>query len=656
MSSINTNLSRTTTLAASSQLLSSLRRTQQELLRMQTAISTGKMVTSPSQAPERAAAILTLRQQILARKQWDQNLQHATGLLNVLDSSLADVSSILQEAKSVALSQVSTVADKGTRASQAVVIDAQIQALITAANQQYNGISIYGGNKRAAPGRDVFVEFLGGVRYLGATSDNLAGDFGLEGLIDFNINGADAFGALSTRIHGATDLNPQAHASVRLSDVNGAQGMGVRLGSIQLTVNGNAVYVDLSGADILGDITTRINDAIASIDPAAGTLAIGANGFELTANAGHTIAISDLVNGATAADLGIAITASGATTIGGDIDPRLTRYTRLADLPGGLDLTSGLLIKQGEYTRVADFSTATTIEDMMNVIDQLGLGLRLEINAAGTGLDLISEVSGLALSVGENGGSTASDLGLRSFGMDTELSTFRFGLGVTPQQGEPDFAIELHDGRSFEVNIDGAHTVADVLAAISAAAAAAGITVGNVGDAGTDFNLGLTTTGNGFVFEDNTAGGGAFRIRQLGTSLAATHLGIYHNAGTGNTIVGDDVAQVRVDSVFTHLIDLRDALQNDDTLGITLAGEGIEQSIELIARVRADVGVKAQRLERQTERSSEMSITEEALLENLQGADLTEVITRFSQLQLQLQASLQVGASAFQMSLLEFLR
>ena len=44
------------------------------------------------------------------------------------------------------------------------------------------------------------------------------------------------------------------------------------------------------------------------------------------------------------------------------------------------------------------------------------------------------------------------------------------------------------------------------------------------------------------------------------------------------------------------------------------------------------------------------------MLSELQDAEMTEVITRFVQLQQQLQASLQVGAQFLRTSLLDFLR
>ena len=322
-----------------------------------------------------------------------------------------------------------------------------------------------------------------------------------------------------------------------------------------------------------------------------------------------------------------------------------------------VDFASGLKITQGAITTTADFSTATTIQDMMNVIDQLDLGLRLEINDAGDGLNLFSDISGIQLSVGENtGGTTASDLGLRTFATTTDLADFRHGIGVSSVTGQDDFSIQLHDGTTFNVNIDGLTTAGQVISAIQTAATGAGLTVGAPGSGGTDFNIGLAIDGNGFQLEDTTAGPSTFRVIQLGISLAATDLGIYTSAGAGGTINGDDLATVQVEGVFTHMIALRNSLVNDDSRGITFAGEGIEVDLSNLSRARADVGVRSQRVEQQQERSADLKIAEQTLLSELRDANLTEVISRFTQLQQQLQASFLVGSQNLQLSLLNFLR
>jgi len=656
MSQFNPISARTTTLLTTNSLLSSLRKTQVDLLEKQEQISTGLLVRKPSDAPADTSAILKLQGKLEAREQFENNLQFALSMLNNTDQGLGDALNIVLNAKSVASSQIGIGSSAETRGNQSLVIDGQIQGLIEIANREIQGLALFGGRRSNTSQGPAFVNFLGGIQYVGAKED-LAGDVGLNQPLTFNTNGQDAFGALSARVQGAVDLDPQTVEAVFLKDLNGAQAFGIRAGSVVVTTDSTSVTVDLNNAETIRDVATRINDAINSVDPTAGSIAATGSDLSLTANATHTISIDNLGTGQTASDLGIVLSATSTTAIGADVDPRLTELTSLASLGTAVDFASGLKITHGSQTQIADFSSATTIQDMINVIDQMRLGLRLEINDAGTGLDLTSDVSGIELSIGENaGGTTAGDLGLRSLGQPTLLADFGHGIGVSSEIGQDDFAIELHDGTTFNINIDSLTTVSEVLTAIGSAATGAGLTVGAPGAGGTEFNVGLALDGNGFTFEDNTAGAGAFRVVQLGISLAATDLGIYTSAGSGNTIIGQDVAKVQVDSVFTHLIALRDSLVNNDSRGITFAGDGLEGDISSLSRIRADVGVRSQRVEQQQQRSAELKISEQVFLSNLRDADLTEVITKFSQLRQQLEATLLVGSQSLQLSLLDFLR
>ena len=517
------------------------------------------------------------------------------------------------------------------------------------ANAQFADLSVFGGRDGAEASGRVFEPFLGGVRYTGAAENlrTLVGAFEPEA---FTSNGVDAFGALSARVRSEVDLAPAASADVRLADVGGALGRGVRPGSVQLTVNGATVDVDLSFADTLGDVAERVNAAIAEAAPAAGVLAVGPAGFELTGTGGNTVSLADAGNGTAASDLGLnrLTSTGGAVTAGGDVQTRLTPLTALADLAVPVDFASGITVTQGGVTQTLDFAAAETVQDLQNVVRNADLGLRLEINADGSGLDLVSEVAGLELSIGENGGTTAADLGLRSFGEATALSEFRHGVGVIPQEGQDDVSFTLHDGSTFAVNLDGAETVGDVTAAVRNAAAAAGLTPGQ-------FAVSLATSGNGLVFTDNTAGPGGFTITNANQSLAATHLGIVGDAGPGNTITGTDEATVRVENAFTHLINLRDALAINDESGITVAGSKIENDIDAAASARATVGVQAKRLGDLRVRAEDQTLQEQSMLSSLRDADLAEVISRYQQLQLQLQASLQTTAQSQRLSLLDYL-
>jgi flagellar hook-associated protein 3 FlgL len=644
------SISRSTSLMLGNLTLSRLRQTNANIFDIQRQITTGLKQSLPSDDPSNASAILFLKQGLGAREQYEENLGFTLGSLNNVDQALGEATSILIESQTIASSLVNASAEE--RQAQALVIDAQIKGLLDLANRQFDGVSLFGGSAGASKGGRVFEEFLGGIRYTGSET-NLNSDTGTIENNPFTSNGSEAFGALSSRVKTLVDLDPTATASTTISSLNGAQNAGVRKGAVNLTVNGTLVAVDLTTADTLGDVQTRINDAINTIDPTAGAISINASGFDLTNNAGATITIADIGSSQTAADLGIDLTATapaGSTIAGADLGRQLTLTTDIADLATTVDILSGLTITQGQQTSTADFSSATTIQDLVNEIDRLGFGLRLQINDDATGLDLISEVSGLRLAVGENGGTTAADLGIRTYGLSTQLADFRDGLGIEPITGNDDFQITLNDGTNFAIDASGLGTVSELITAIQTSATTAGVTLG------VDFSVALATTGNGLDFQDFTAGASGFTITRVDESLVADQLGILKEAGTPATFQSTDNATVRVENVFTHLSDLRDALLNDDTRGITLAGTNIDQDTRSVTQARATVGVRAQRVQRQQERSQDLGLMEQTMLSDLQDADLTEVITRFQQLQTQLQASLRVGAQNLQLSLLDFLR
>ena len=643
-------IARSTSLMQSNLMLSRLRTTNANMFDLQRQISTGLKQAKPSDDPSNASAILNLSEQLAARDQYESNLQHALSVLNSADQALGETTNILIDAQTLASSMIHASTEE--RQAEALVVDAHIQGLLDMANRQLDGVSLFGGNAGASDGGVVFEDFLGGIRYTGSGS-NLKADTGLSESHAFTSNGIEAFGALSTRVKSDVDLNPDTTAATYINDIEGVFRVGVAKGEVNITVDGTLVTLDLSDVNTLGDVETRINQVIDSVNPAAGAIAIGPSTFELTNTAGHTIVIEDIGNGRVAADLGIdlqAVQPGGVTRFGGDLHPKLTLTTPLSALNVPVDLSSGLVITQGEQTKTADFSSATNIQDLVNEIERLDLGLRLQINEDNNGLDLVSEISGLELSVGENGGTTAEDLGIRTYGRSTALADFRHGLGIEPVSGEDDFEITLRNGVSFAVDASGVGSVDELITAIETAATTAGVAVG------TDFTVDLASVGNGMVFEDNTGGIGGFTITRVGKSVVADQLGILKEDGAATTFTSSDEATVRVENVFTHLTDLRDSLLGDDTLGITIATTKLEDDNRDVIQARATLGVRAQRVESQQERSQDLKVMEQSILSDLQDADLTEVITRFTQLQTQLQASLQVGAQNLQLSLLNFLR
>ncbi len=108
-----------------------------------------------------------------------------------------------------------------------------------------------------------------------------------------------------------------------------------------------------------------------------------------------------------------------------------------------LDQASGLQIRNGTDVSTVDLAEAETVEDLLNILNAEELGLLARINEAGTGLEVRTRRSGADFAIGENGGLTATQLGLRTFTRETRLSELNFGEGVTDYQGVGGYATAI---------------------------------------------------------------------------------------------------------------------------------------------------------------------------------------------------------------------
>lgn len=660
MSSIPSNLARVPNLLVSQVMLSALQRTNQALLGTQIQLASGLRVNRPSDDALAAGTISVLDDIIERRDQRLRNLSHGESVLGNLDAALADASDMVQEARGIGLSQIGIGSDAETRALEALVIDATLNALVNIANRQYQQIFLFGGDATA---RQPVVGLLNGLRYQGQ-GDGLSTDLGLSSEISITIAGDEAFGSLSARVEGERDLDPIMLPNTRLVDLSGARGFGIALGSINVDVGGTDVTVDLSDAHTIGDVVTELQTAILSVAAGAGTTVqidpITENRIEITGN-GVDITISDFGADATAADLGINTTFPAGGGTGADVNPKLTELTLVSSLSGITVPMGTIRIINAGQTRDLDLSGATTIQDIMNAVEGLNLGVRVEIAETGDRLDFINELSGGQMGIAEvAGGMTATELGVRSFTGSTELADFNRGLGVEirtgsldPITGLPDpaadldFRVTVKDGGSFDVDLAGAVTVEDVLDAINAAAVAAGIG---------PFSAGLAADGNGIELTDGTLPvGGTTSVTALNGSHAAEDLGILGST-TSAVLTGEDRATVAVESVFTHLIELRDALAANDGRGISLATDRLERDISRLAGARAGVGVRSRRMSDAVTREEDLRIQDIALRSEVQDLDYAEAAIRFASLQQQLQASLTTASRLTGLSLLDFLR
>jgi flagellar hook-associated protein 3 FlgL len=560
------NISRVSSVLQSNTLLSALRRNTAALFNEQNRLSTGRQFLTPSDDPGRAAKALNLNEILDQQSQLLTNIRHASNTLDATDLAMADVSSLIIDAQSIASQNIGSLASADERIAAAELVTSIRDQLMAVGNRTFEGRYLFAGRDTNS---QPFLSVLGGVAYVGDTGDIFART-DVDQLDEINLAGNVLFGALSNEVLGWTDLTPVITIDTRLEDLNGALNEGIRLGSFQIVEDGAAgiVTVDLSQADTIGDVVDAINSAAA--DAGAGfTASLTDNGIAITPG-GAAITIRDISTGTTAADLGITTTAATSTAVtGADLGVAMTRTTAISDLAGGfgIDLAGGLIITNGDRSATIDLSAAETVQDILNAINNSGLYVRAEINDARNGINVINQVSGAAMTIGENGGTTATDLGIRSMHGGTDVASLNNGEGLRTVPGETDIRINAKNGVGFEVNLDGVGTLGDIIEAINTAATAAGVNV----------SAGLTATGNGITLTDGTGGTGTFSVTRVNLSPAIDDLGLDKVvADPGSEIVGDDVNPVQPNGILSALSDLERALLNDDSQGISIAAEELD--------------------------------------------------------------------------------
>jgi flagellin-like hook-associated protein FlgL len=259
-----------------------------------------------------------------------------------------------------------------------------------------------------------------------------------------------------------TDLNPRLTLTTPLADILGVRA-GVTLGGAN---NGVVIEAARRGPAMNGVTVSFANTCVGpgtetvQYDPAAKTLVFNIHAPTTTAKRivevlGADPVAGDLFTAALYQREGVpndgsglvATSATGVTAGGSGIE---------------FDQNSGLRIVNGGQEHLISFTAAETVQDMLNILNGSTAGVLADINQAGTGIDIRSRVSGSDFAIGENGGSTATELGLRTFTAQTRLEDLNFGLGVHAV-GKPDFTIRRSDTVKFDVDVSSADTIGDVL-------------------------------------------------------------------------------------------------------------------------------------------------------------------------------------------------
>lgn len=432
----------------------------------------------------------------------------------------------------------------GTKAASAVPAVGPNNDLVVQADtngSQNNGVNVVYVNDgwfQAAPGITAGKEFAN------------YSQTGTAAVASLKLSGPDADLLLTANSPGTTYNN------VNVNIVNGGAIGDTATASYDATNKILTLTVDGSGQTSIDSLITAVNatgvftatrDASAEPNTSGGyvlpaDIHNNAANTYLTGTAANTLAVHIQSGYSTANDVIAAINKTGTFNASldisepgndgtGTVTDSLTDPSAVGTLSGGsgiqLDQTSGIQIVNGGKTYTVSFAGDQTIQDLLNSINTSGASVLATINAAGTGINVQSRLSGSDFSIGENGGQTATELGIRTLTASTPLASLNYGQGVHHVTGG-DFTIQRKDGVSFTVDISSAQTIGDVINLINnnATNLASGVPV----------VAQLNAYGNGIELVDNDPSSTAkLSVSSINASTAAQDLGLVPvNAGTSN--------------------------------------------------------------------------------------------------------------------------
>lgn len=315
------------------------------------------------------------------------------------------------------------------------------------------------------------------------------------------------------------------------------------------------------------------------------------------------------------------------------------------------DRNAGVVVENAGQSFTLDFDDAETVEDLLNILNGSGAGLQAEINATGTGIDVRSRLSGGDFWIRENGGQTASQLGILLTEQNHQLDipsvagadfTIVVDLGNIDADPEEEYA-------NLDIDLTGAANVQDVLSRINAH-------VGNH-TGGVNIQATLTASNELKIVDVN---GRPLTLRVAGGSEAAESLnlvapGAQERVETTGTLTGGKINFTDSGSVFTTLIRLRDALNSGDTGAMERAISRIDDDINRATFARAEVGAREQALGIAQHNLEDEDVQLKSALSNEVDVDLVEAISNLTARQVSLQASLQTIGNILQLSLLDYL-
>jgi len=632
------------------QVNSNLSRNISQLMDLQSQLSSGRRIRTPSDDPVGVTRDLSYRSQLSNIDQFKRNISWGGSVLASAEQSLGSIAELIHRAKEIATALANDTYDASARKSAAQEVESIFESILSTGNSTFEGRYIFAGHRTRTA---AFSASSNGVVYQG-NQGKIEIDISERSRLQVNLIGSETLMTPLMTLGDGFDLNPGVTRDRLLADLNA--GSGVDFTASQL--------VDVT--DNNTGVTATIDFSTLPVDPTVGDV-IDTINAELAAGG-----ITNLT--ATVSPVGDAIrltpTANGI----------ISTQTALANLNNGVGIdqsTGTFLVTDGAGTDiVVDLSGLTTVGEVITAFDTqvaavLGPGVvTMNINPGGTGLNIVDSTGPppLGLSVEEiNGRATANDLGLIGY-IGSQLD----GADLNPQS---DFMVAENGGTvaadlgllgSFNVAFDGADI--DPVLVLDTPIDDLNSNLG--------FNLGQLRIAQGDAFRtvDLSA---AVTIGDVISALNNTGLPIIASLNSDNTgiqVVPTDNTQSLIISdvdssgtagilgisgspdIFGTMRVLIDALNNDDQKVIGRVIGALGNAGNSLLEQRASVGAKILRLETTEYRLTELSLSVTELLSEVEDADILKVTVTLAGQENMYQAALNAAARILSSSLIDFMR
>jgi len=287
----------------STQLASAQRNLQlsaQRLDQLDQQVASGLAISKTSDDPAGAATLLDLQRQLAQNTQYQRNAGDGTAWLGTAGTALSSMNDTLNQVRDLTVQAANTATQTpSSRAAIATQLQSLKQTLLTLANTQYQGRSVFAGTSDAGSAYNPDYSFNG------TAGSSVNRRVGTDTTVRVDVDGSSVLGAGPTSVFALID-------SIA-STVSSGGNVGGQLTAI------DAVASNIRGAEAtVGSAQNQLTGATAALTTQAATLQTTQNGIQ-NVDAAH--AILEMQTQQVAYQTALAVTAKS-------IQPTLMDYLR----------------------------------------------------------------------------------------------------------------------------------------------------------------------------------------------------------------------------------------------------------------------------------------------------------------------------------------